>query len=258
MPDHHRHCASNFRAALLLLLGLLLPGTAIAEPVRLTSDEYAPLVSRHIKGHGLLSEIVTRTLRDMGLESELAFQPWRRGQAEVLAGRVWATFPYVKTPDRERRYQFSRYPLFENRIVFFYRVDRFPDGLEWHQLSDLRPHTIGGIRGYWYERDLERAGLTVAYATDVETALRMLRLGRTDVLLLSELVGWHAIHSTFPEEHRNFATLERPYEVVASWLMVSNSYPNSRRLLQRFDHAFRKLAEAGRFDALTRQYIPQR
>lgn len=86
----------------------------------------------------------------------------------------------------------------------------------------------------------------------------MLRLGRTDVLLLSELIGWHAIHGTFPEEHRNFATLERPYEVVPSWLMVSSSYPDSSRLLQRFDHAFRKLAETGYIDALTEQYIPER
>ncbi len=120
----HRH---SIGSAGLLLLALLLPGAATAERVRLTTDEYAPLVSRHIEGHGLLTEIVNQTIRHMGLESELAFQPWRRGQAEVLAGRAWATFPYVKTPERERKYRFSSQPLFDNRIVFFYRVDRFPD-----------------------------------------------------------------------------------------------------------------------------------
>lgn len=241
----------------LLLLALVLPGATMAEPVRLTSDEYAPLVSRHIEGSGLLSEIVMQTLEHAGIESELVFQPWRRGQAEVLAGRSWATYPYVKTAERKREYRFSRRPLFDNRIAFFYRVDRFPDSIEWSGLSDLRSWTIGAIRGYWYERDLEQAQLTVAYATDVESALRMLRLGRTDLLVLSELVGWYAIRQAFPGEHRRFATLERPYDVVPSWLMVSSAYPGSDRLLEGFDRAFQELERTGRFDALTEEYLPR-
>ena len=82
----------------------------------------------------------------------------------------------------------------------------------------------------------------------------MLKLGRTDLLLLSELVGWHGIHQTFPGEHRSYATLETPYDVVPSWLMATSVSPESDRLLERFDDAFHELENAGRFDALIERY----
>jgi polar amino acid transport system substrate-binding protein len=242
-------CGWRVRAAVfaLCIALLLMPPTAVGtERVRVVTDEYAPLVSRDPRDPGLLAEIVAQTFRHMEVESRLEFQPWRRGQAEVLAGRAWATFPYVKTPEREKTYLFSRKPLFDNRIVFFYRRNRFPDGLEWRRMSDLRQWTIGGVRGYWYEKDLKRSGLKAEYATTVDAAIRMLRIGRFDLLLLSELVGWHGIERMFPEEREAFAILERPYTTVPSWLMVSKTYPNSRDLLQRFDQAFRELEQAGR------------
>lgn len=250
--SRRRVCAAVCGLSIALLA--CAPTAVFAQRVRVVTDEYAPLVSRDLHDRGLLTGIVVQTLRRMDIEPHIEFQPWRRGQAEVRAGRAWATFPYVKTPERERLYLFSERPLFDNRIVFFYRRDRFPAPFRWRELRDLDQWTIGGVRGYWYEGQLKQSRLTVDYATTVDAAIRMLQLGRVDLLLLSEFVGWHGIERMFPDERRDFATLERPYATIPSWLMISKTYPGSRPLLRRFDRAFQELDALGRVRAIIRQH----
>lgn len=227
----------------------------MASPVLISTSEYPPHVSTKPGESGLLAEIVALTLQHMGEEAVFVFQPWKRGQAEVKAGRAWATLPYVKTPERERDFLFSDRPLYLNRIVLMYRRERFPEGLQWESLEDLRAYTLGGVRGYWYEEELARAGLHVDYTNSVEASIAKLARGRIDLFPINEPVAWHTIRELYPDEAHRFAALARPYDTVPSYLMVSRTYPGTERLLARFNRVFAELSDRGAFEPIIARYL---
>ena len=102
-----------------------------------------------------------------------------------------------------------------------------------------------------------KAGLKVEYTANPEETLKKLQAGRIQLFPLNEMVGWYLIDKLFPDHKNRFGVLEKPYELSPSYLMVSKSYPNSKRLLKRFDEAFQKLKESGDYwNILKRNGIP--
>ena len=69
---------------------------------------------------------------------------------------------------------------------------------------------MGGILGYWYEKDFKEAGLNVDYAASDEVSLKKLYEGRMDLLAMDELLGWHYIKKLYPNEVQKFDTVKKP------------------------------------------------
>ena len=130
---------------------------------------------------------------------------------------------------------------------FFYHKDYFPDAAWWNTLKDLKSYTIGGVRGYWYEADFAKAGLNVKYTTHPEESLKKLQVGRIQLFPVTDVVGWHLVEKLFPDSKNRFGTLEKPYDTVPAYLMVSKAYPNSEHLLKQFDEMFQKTKETGEY-----------
>jgi len=215
------------------------------EDVYLTTSEYLPYTTEHAENYGFCSEIVGTVIKKMNMNPIHKFYPWIRGQLNVRDGKVWATFPYSKNPEREREYWFSAQPLFVGRVSFFCCKDCLSENLRWNTLEDLKQYKIGGVRGYWYEGDFAKAGLAVEYTDHPEESLKKLYSGRIQLFPLNEIVGWYLIDRLFPGHKDRFCVLAKSYELSPSYLMVSKFYPNSERLLKRFDEAFRRLKESG-------------
>ena len=216
-----------------------------SEDVLLTTSEYLPYTTEHAENYGFCTEIVSAVIKNMDMNPVYKFYPWRRGQLNVREGNVRATFPYSKNAEREREYWFSAQPLFVGRVSFFCCKDCLSENLRWNTLEDLKQYKIGGVRGYWYESDFAKAGLAVEYTDHPEESLKKLYSGRIQLFPLNEMVGWYLIDRLFPDHKKRFCVLAKPYELSPSYLMVSKSYPNSKRLLKRFDEAFQRLKESG-------------
>jgi hypothetical protein len=116
----------------------ITPGSYAGEDVHLTTSEYLPFTTEHEKNHGFCSEIVSTVIKKMGMNPVYAFYPWKRGQAALGNGEMWATFPYVKTREREQEYWFSAQPLFTSKIRFFYHKDHLSNAVRWNTLEERK------------------------------------------------------------------------------------------------------------------------
>jgi len=240
-----------------LLCLLLLPGAAraaqAAPSVLLATGEFSPYVVSSQPGGGPVSEIVQAAFQEAGLQAELLYVPWPRAEAMLRAGRVFATYPYRKTPERAAAFDFSA-PLFVQSGRFFYLKSRFPQPPAFHRLADLKGLAIGGVLGYWYAPLFAREGLRVDFASSDEAAMQKLKLGRVELVPQDETRGWWLIGQLFPGQNAQFATLSTPLDQGSSHLMVSRSYPDAARLLARFNQGLAKIRASGRLQSIWAKY----
>ncbi|GAA3946269.1 substrate-binding periplasmic protein [Allohahella marinimesophila] len=106
-----------FVALLLLIHG------APAQAVELiTGDEYAPWVDGQLPGEGIAVELVREVFELVSTELvSVDVKPWSRALYETQQDLYDATFPFVRTPERDQIFLFSA-PLFTVRNVLFSHI----------------------------------------------------------------------------------------------------------------------------------------
>ncbi len=220
---------------LLILLWTGFPGQAPAEPVRIATGDWPPYASENSQHRGVATEIVTRTFRKMGVAVEVVFYPWARCYESVRTGRVWGAFPYARTEERAAEVDFSDTILYSASKLFYF--DNPPENLRFQTVSDLKGYRIGGVSGYYYESMLNAASIDGDYAPHLRNGLEKLMLGRTDLFVANELVGWFLIHQTFPENAHRFGTLATPLDRHGLRMIVSRRRTPEEPLLTVFNKA---------------------
>ncbi len=221
-----------------------------AEPLAMATGEWTPYTSEHMEGYGFITEIVTETCREMNIDPEYRFYPWRRCYTAVLSGKVWGAFPYSYTEERAGEVLFSE-PVGESKTVFFYYKNK---KCEFETIADLKPCKLGGVVGYFYEEAFKKADLNVDYAPDETSAVRKLFAGRTDLLPLNELVGWQIIRTEYPDHAKEFGVLKKPYDINELSMIVSKSYPDGESYLKRFNEALAKVKAGDKFKRILIKY----
>lgn len=99
-------------SAILLLccLWLLAPPAAEARPETVlltTGQDDPPFTDRTRADGGIATKLVLSVFHRMGYETRLDWLPWRRGYSLTKTGVYQASFPYLKTAERERDFIYS-------------------------------------------------------------------------------------------------------------------------------------------------------
>ncbi len=238
---------------MLIVFWIILLGStnAWAENVRLATGEWTPYTSKEIESYGFITEIISEVFKKMEITPKYEFHKWKRCYSLVKRGKVWAAFPYSYTEERAKEVLFSE-TVGESTTKFFcYKVDK---AYKYETLMDLKPYRIGGVKGYFYEKAFEKAGLNVSYTSDEISALKRLMAGRVELMPLNELVGWSLIKRNFSDDANNFRTLDKAYDYAELKLIVSKQYPDSTRLLKRFDESLKSVKNTERYRAILKKY----
>lgn len=240
-----KHSPLLRRLALLSLA--VLSGVSDAAPkiLIIATSELPPYVSANPQ-NSFLTELLPKVGNEMGVTFKFRFMPWQRCERSVEDLQVWATMPYVPTPERNEKFLFSQ-PLYAKKTVFFFYSPSSQDYPQtFDNLEELQRFKIGGVRGYYYETMLIAAGLRVELTTSEESNFKKLSAKRVDMAVAVDTVGWEIIRNTFsPEEQSNFRELETPLTVGHNYLMTSRNYPQTEQLLVRFNLALAKLRRNG-------------
>nr|WP_255635520.1 transporter substrate-binding domain-containing protein [Azospirillum sp. 412522] len=230
----------------------------------MTGGDYAPFTGEDLPGGGLVTELVRRAFAVGGRQYDVRFMPWRRGYDGVVSGRFLATFPYVRTPEREREVLFSD-PVIELR-QFVYLSNRsamdFRDGGDGDpgRLEDFGGRTICQPVGYALPAALEamvvQGRLTRQAPSDLGACVRMVATGRADVLVIDEFSGAVAIaRSGLAEDIR---VSERPFAVVTLHVVVGRATPGAEATVAIFNDGLKTLKLQGVYQQLLSSHTAPR
>ncbi|MCG8570177.1 MAG: transporter substrate-binding domain-containing protein [Spirochaetes bacterium] len=215
--------------------------------------EFPPYTSQNLENYGFESEIVLAAFKEVNIEVNFQFFPWKRGERMVDLGEAWGTIPYSITKERMERYYFTD-PIATVRVVFFYYGNKM-QGTTWNQYDDLKSYTIGGALGYFYEPIFKEAGLNVDYADDYKQSFIKLVYDRVDLVPIPEIVGWQYIQEMFPEKSQYFGILEKPLRVNQHAIMISKNYPNTLTILSNFNQGLKEIKKNGIYAKITEKYF---
>lgn len=262
-------CWTNVLRAAWMVFGVAVwPGPACAEPARtdgapsearsdtrpdtrldlVTGPDFAPFTGEDLPNGGFLTELAQRAFQAAGRTHNVRFIPWKRGYDGVIAGRFLATFPYVRTIDRDRDALFSD-PMIEVRQFVYLSTQ---SGMEFNGPADFRGRVVCAPTGYALPDALEalyrRGELARETPSSLEACVRMVASGRADAFVLDEYTGSTAVIQAGVID--NIRIAEKPYAIVSLHLIVGRGNPDAAAILKDFNAGLRMLKSGGAFDEM--------
>jgi len=224
------------------------------ETIKLAVGEYTPYIAKDLKHHGLASHIVTEAFALVGYDAELIFSSQRRAYEDGKS-RYDGTFLWFRNPQREADFFFSD-PIIEETQYFFH-LKSFK--ISWHTLDDLKGMDVGGINGFYYgpeyKQYVDDKKIAVDLAVEDVHNFRKLLAGRIQLFPQELRVGYDAIRKYFsPEEAALFTHHPKPLYTNFSYLLLSRSDPDNRRIMEEFNKGLRLLRESGRYEQFVKAF----
>ena len=236
------------------LLSLLLCVSARAEVLHLaTGDDYAPFTGKALPGQGMLTQVVRAALAEQGSAITLDWLPWNRGYLKAKRVEYDATFPYVRSAEREAEFLYSA-PIY---VAEQYIFSRAGDHIE---LDDL-PAMIGRRLCYplgWQppaaiQQMVEQGVLRRHSPLGLQECARLLLLERDDLFIADRNLGGSALHSA-GAELAQFHRSRVPFQSSTLHFIVSRQHPRATELIERFNRGLEALKARGEYQRLIESY----
>jgi len=244
--------SSAFFAALFCLVA----ASAVAAPVRLVSGpDYVPFADPNLPSGGLAGALVLAAFASADIAVEpVQYEPWKRGYADVLAGQFDATFPYVRSKQREAEMLFSD-PIYDIVTVALFPAD---SGRDYSGPDSLKGLTLCLPIGYAPAPPLvpliEAGAIRIQQPGNPDLCLKELASGRVDVFVNNgELIDLRAPALFGPAPP--FVRGHIPVDRQALYLVAPRAAPGAADLVDRFNKGLAAIRADGRYEAIVRRQL---
>lgn len=174
-----------FTLALAGMMAKALP--AAADSYQLTTgNDYRPFIDEELPQGGMVTEIVRVAYENAGHEVSIDFIPWKRGARLVHDGKYTATFGYVKTDDRLKKWLFSDPVVtFGDRPVVAADSDISVKNLEdFKGLTSCLP--VGWSTLDKIQKMIDAGEMKQSNPRNLESCFKLLKRGRVDVVVMDK------------------------------------------------------------------------
>jgi polar amino acid transport system substrate-binding protein len=202
------------------------------------------IVTDEEKQNSYLVEITEKALTQVGYRTKIEFMPWKRalhnsmnGKADVLLGAYY----------NEKRAQKMLYsePIDKVELVFLALKE---SNIRYTALTDLKPYTIGHIRGVSVNKAFDSASyLRKEAVTNVEQNIKKLISGRVDLIVFKKRRLLHLIHTKFPEISNKVELLSPSLQTSFFYNAFPKSQPNALKHLEDFNRGLRAIKNDGTY-----------
>lgn len=242
--------------ALLSGLLLLVSASAAAAPLRLVSGpDYVPYADPSLPSGGLGGALVLAAFAIGGVAVDpIQFEPWKRAYADTLAGEFDATFPYIRSTQRETEMLFSD-PIYDIVTVALFRADSGRDYVEPSSLAGLSLCLpIGYAPASPLVSLVDAQVIHVERPASPDLCLRELAERRVDVFVgPSELIDLR-VAALFGAASP-FVRGRTPVFLQSLYLLAARTGPGSSDLIHRFNEGLAMLRADGRYEAIVQRQL---
>ena len=236
---------------LLWVLALWLPHAFAKDVVRLAIGEWAPYTAEQDPKGKLLERVVTEAFKLEGVEVQYSYFPWRRSYLRVEDGSFDGTFPWTRTPERDRQFILNKVPILTEENVYFHLKST---AFDWQTLDDLKKYKVGVTLGYKNEQIYKDHAIASDVAPSEELNFKKIAMGRIDVYETSKIVGYTTIKTTLPPATAVLFTHHyKPASVEDYFILFSRKTPRGKELANTFDAGLKRLKASGAYDKIFAQ-----
>ncbi len=236
----------------ILAAALLVSGQVWAGPVILVSgDDYAPYADSKLPEGGMSTELVKNAFAAVNTEIKVEWRPWARGLDETRHGMFAGTFPYLKTPEREKDFLYSDVVIkIQDRAFIKAGNNKF----DFNNIPSLAGTTICLPLGWTTSPRLNdmirNEQIKVDRPRDISSCVKMVNAGRSDYFVTDEAQGTAALRSGGVPAGAVVMAESAPLADNSLYLIASKNLPGSKGLLENFNKGLAAIRKNGSYDRI--------
>jgi polar amino acid transport system substrate-binding protein len=240
----------RFLRVVCLLAGM----PAAAESLELvTGNDYPPYTGETLRDGGIATAIVKAVLAEMHQDYKLHWMSWVRGYQYAKDNAFAATFPYLKTPERERDFLYSD-PIMTISERLYAKPGKWPDP---HDRASLQGKRVCRPTGWattgLVDEMIRNKSLVLFTPYEMTTCVKLVAIGRVDFFVSDVFQGRQSVAAAgFSEQ--DVAPGPVPLDSKPLYLMASKQSPLSAPWLERFNRALKALRERHLYDEILARY----
>mgnify|MGYP000618490098 CR=1 FL=1 len=253
-----RHCLRNARlvAVTLVAFGAIVSVNANAETIKLvTGNGYKPFADNKLPAGGLVTDIVRQAYTAAGHSVKIDFMPWRRGERLMAKGKRVATFPYVKTPERRKKYIYSD-PVFvaEQRPVVYQDEAGSISSYEDMKGKSICIPVGWKMHNRTIRKMVDSGDLKEFKPVNIENCFRMMKADHVKFTLLERPTALHKRqNSSGPASNIHMESLTTSTSTLH--LIFSRDVDTSEDERKRFNNALEKLKKSGKYQEIVQKHL---
>lgn len=239
----------------LILLFPLITFADKAPEIKLVTGDMPPFVGKDLPQKGAMSEVVITAFNKIKIPVVIDFRPWARGYSETKENLFFGTFPYVKTPEREKDFYFST-PIYTVKPKLFIRTDIIAKN-KTPKLSELLDLRLCSPIGFAVNKDLiekfpslEKNHLE---PLDLPSCAQMLLQKRADYFIVNTDQGRAALKKVDGEKEIQIVDLG--LRTNEYYLIVPKTNKNGLTILNQFNSEIQKMKKSGEVQKILRLHF---
>ncbi|MGB4073842.1 substrate-binding periplasmic protein [Pseudomonas sp.] len=236
--------------AWLGLLACCVGGSALAEPLRLYTEEYRPLsYMDQGKLTGMAVDVVELLIQRTGQAVTVQVVPWTRGYQRVQQEANSALFTVVRTAKREALFQWVG-PITQGYTSFYARRD---SGLHVRRLADVGRFSTLAVPKQWYSHEfLSDQGLDNLYGVPTpQHMVKMFKHGRIELLVADDL----ALDDMLAQVGMSRADVELQFTFMHNDSYIAFSNNTDPAVVQRWQQALNTLKRDGNLERIHQHWF---
>lgn len=232
-----------------IIAGLLYGGSAFAnepEPLMVATGDFAPYTSTDMATGGFLNKITMRAFELGDVAANEIYLPWARGYLGTQKLHFDATFPYMKTPEREAIFLYSE-PLFPMAVTIFVRSEDAylfsrPEDFIGYTWCLPRAYTAAALLPY-----LRKGLMSLVRASDDQACMEMVQRKRATAYPIDLLVGGELVKQQ-PELFEEMVNLNWAINKNYYYLVASKNHPRGPELIAAFNRGLKILKSSSEWE----------
>jgi polar amino acid transport system substrate-binding protein len=241
---------------MVVTISVFLCASALAsKPIKVSSTVYPSFSQPDLMpglGNGVLYDLTVQAYKAVDSEVQIDFIPMARIVWSVTENNYDAALGTINWFAKEQKdHLVEAVDLLTANIVFFYKKKRFPDGIAYEQLSELKKFKVGSLRGSATIPLLEKAGITPELVAELDQNFKKLDAGHIELTVAIDLTGRNILKKLFPDAADDYATVKKPVLSITT----SMAFPKGQSApLQAFKKGLDRILENGTFYEIIERY----
>ena len=235
----------------LLLMAGAVTAHAQSLSVELDANESPPYWSASMPNDGLCGEIVHALSAAAGVSSHINYKPLSRMIEDDDNNDLGNPDFYMLNQDFA-----AIIPICLYQASIYYYAPRHKGKISFQRLEDLKGYRIGILSGALVDRTyFEKAGVVFEESYSRESLFKKLKLGRIDLCLVVDLVGYQIISRLFPEHHDDFVAIHLENSTAPLAILLAKDYPQAGAIANKYRQGLNSIIQNGTYqEILTRHY----
>ena len=208
------------------------------------TEPFPPYFSEQLPQQGWLADIVVTALASQDIEASIEFTTWARALRLLEKNKRTALLGAYYSAEREKIFHYSR-PLANSFTGLFKRKSSKInyDG----SLTSLQPYSISKGSNYIVSEDFSSEhNLAITATNDLISSLRVLQLGRVDLVAGTKEVGEYWLNN-HPQLKTGQSIVYIPPHLASHYLYIifSKSAAQSKQQLMQLENGFNTIVNNG-------------